>query len=409
MLLASHILFLCCALLLLAYQAPYHWLLARIVQMVYTRQAPGIRRDRGRSFVILVPAHNEEDGLPATLDSLRCLSYPKSLYEIIVIADNCQDRTAEVARARDVTVLERSDAQKKSKGYALEFALQHLQQRAAKPAAVVVIDADTRVDASLLEIFAGELASGKDWIQAYYSVSNPDESQKTKLMTYAFSLFNGIWLLGQDFLGLGSALRGNGMCFSWAGLQRCPWQAYGLAEDLEFSWRLRLAGEKVHFTAAARVYGEMIAGQAQAAASQRQRWEHGRKGLEATFGQELRESSFAGERLFLLKTDLKMPPLSRYVSVLGLSLVLLLLARKTMTAGFHGPLISLVGITLLTVLFLYLFSPFYCLGLPLRYGLSLLRAPFYMLWKLRLAFRPAPSAWARATRKNDSPGKSASK
>lgn len=394
---------------LLLRQAPYHWLLLRLVQAVYLGRSPVAGRDRSRRFVILVPAHNEELGLPATLTSLLHLDYPKELFEVLVISDNCSDQTAAVARASGVSVIERQDSQKKSKGYALEYALGILQARPEPLDAVVIIDADTRVEAQLLEVFAGELARGHDWIQAYYSVSNPDENLKTAMLTYAFALFNGVWLLGQDRLGLGSALRGNGMCFSWSGLARCPWQSYGLAEDLEFSWYLRLRGEKVVFTAAARVFGEMIAGEDQAAASQRQRWEHGRKSLAKTFGAELRARSLPLGKRTLLEADLRMPPLSRYVSLLASYGVAVIAAGFTLPP--EAPVLlqlllgCLQGLFLLFCLTfaLYLISPFCQLGLPLRYARSLLRAPFYMLWKLRLSRKRAPASWQRATRKNEGP------
>ena len=66
-------------------------------------------------------------------------------------------------------------------------------------------------------------------------------------MTYAFSLFNGVMPLGQNALGTSAAFKGNGMCFSTRGLRRRPWKSYGLVEDMEYSWTLRIAGEKIAF------------------------------------------------------------------------------------------------------------------------------------------------------------------
>lgn len=386
-------------------QAPFHRLLLRIVRAVYRGRPVRVLPESGPRFIVLVPAHNEEGGLPATLQSLAELAYPRELYEVLVIADNCSDQTARVAREAGVSVLERQHQTKKSKGYALAYALEEIAARSEQPAAVVVIDADTRVDPGLLSCFAAELQRGHAWIQGYYSVSNPDDNLKTSMLHYAFALFNGIWLLGQDRLGMGSALRGNGMCFAWAGLQRCPWQAYGLAEDLEFSWHLRLKGEKVRFAPDARVFGEMIGGEARAAASQRQRWEHGRRSLAETFGPGLAAAPFAADTRRLLEADLRMPPLSRYVSGLGLTFLLLTVAGA-LSSGFLQALslILAAGLGLLILNFaLYLLSPFLFLALPLRYALSLAQAPFYMLWKLRLSRRGAPEAWQRATRKHENP------
>ncbi len=77
-------------------------------------------------------------------------------------------------------------------------------------------------------------------------------------MTYAFSLFNGVMHLGQNALGSSAGFKGNGMCFSTRGLRRRPWQCYGLVEDMEYSWTLRVAGEKIGFQPDASVYGAML-------------------------------------------------------------------------------------------------------------------------------------------------------
>ena len=100
----------------------------------------------------------------------------------------------------------------------------------------MIIDADTTIDRDLLGYFDNDLRGGSDWIQCYYSVANADQSMRTRLMTYAFSLYNGVLLKGLNALGLSVGFKGNGMCFSTRGLKRIPWRAYGLVEDMEYSW-----------------------------------------------------------------------------------------------------------------------------------------------------------------------------
>src|SRR5262249_39063394 len=153
--------------------------------------------------------------------------------------------------------------------------------------AAVLIDADTNVDPGLLRIFDRALGEGKDWVQGYYTVRNPDASWRTRMMTYAFSLANGVWMLGLDRLGLGVGLRGNGMCFSRRGLRRVPWEAHGLVEDMEFAQILPVRGERVRFEPDARVFGEMVSRGGSGAASQRQRWEVGRRSLRGKFARPL--------------------------------------------------------------------------------------------------------------------------
>ena len=147
----------------------------------------------------------------------------------------------------------------------------------------MIIDADSTVDPDLLRAFDRELKSGHDWIQAYYTVSNPDESWRTRLLTYSFSLFNGVMPLGKARLGLSAAFTGNGMCFSVQGLKRVPWRSHGLVEDMEYSWAVRIAGEKIVFLPDVSVYGAMLARRGPAAASQRRRWEFGRKEISRMF------------------------------------------------------------------------------------------------------------------------------
>ena len=73
-------------------------------------------------IVIIIPAHNEATSIARTLLSCSVLSYPQDKYQVVVIADNCEDETAEVARRSGVRVLERHDAMQKGKGHALAFA-----------------------------------------------------------------------------------------------------------------------------------------------------------------------------------------------------------------------------------------------------------------------------------------------
>jgi cellulose synthase/poly-beta-1,6-N-acetylglucosamine synthase-like glycosyltransferase len=198
-------------------------------------------------FAIVIPAHDEECGIGLTVRSSRAVAYPESLFQVVVIADNCSDRTAAVAADAGARVVERSDPVKKSKGYALEFLIERLIASGEFDAldALVVIDADTTVDPELLCAFDADIQAGRDWVQCYYTVADPDLSWRTRLMTYAFSLINGVLLLGQAALGTSGGLRGNGMCFSTRGLRRRPFASYGLVEDMEFSWTLRILGEAI--------------------------------------------------------------------------------------------------------------------------------------------------------------------
>ncbi len=372
---------------------------------------PGFGRRRGSPamveaerprFLFLIPAHDEEEGIGQTVESCRSVAYDPDRFAVWVIADNCSDETAKVAQEAGAEVLERSDPLKKSKGYALEYAFEQLPIDPYD--AVVIVDADSDVDPGLLEAFAERLARGDDWLQCYYTVRNADASWRTRLLTFAFSLFNGVWLLGQDRLGLGAAFRGNGMCFSTRGLARFPWRVYGLTEDVEFSWALRVAGERVGFVPRGRVLAEMLTRGGPAAAAQRQRWEAGRKELRGlVLGPLLRSRQIGFVRKLFSLVDLMAPAL------VGLTLLLLAAASihvwaaidPTLWPASRGllPIHGAMAVTLAA----YALSPFVVMGLPIRYALSLIALPYYAVWKIARTLGRRPKAWVRTRRESALP------
>lgn len=354
------------------------------------------KMERQTRFLVFIPAHNEAENIAATVQSLQQANYPAELVDIIVIADNCTDRTGQMARDAGARTWERRDEKRRSKGFALEDAMgQFLPNTVAD--AVVIIDADTRVDPNLFHAFADELALGHEWIQGYYNASNPDVSWRTRLLTYALSLINGSWLMGLDTCHLGVQLRGNGMCFSINGLRKMPWNASGLAEDIEFGWRLRLAGELVWFTPHARVYGEMVSQGGAGAANQRQRWEHGRKQLRRQFTREILAADVPKLRKFFWLCDLYMMPLAKLITLYAVAVL------GVFFAPIHSALLNTLQVSFFVCLVLYLLSPFFMLQIPWRYLLSLSHLPRYMLWKLRLLFNRGPVGWIRTRRENESP------
>lgn len=351
-------------------------------------------------FRILIPSHNESEIIDKTLGGLVNLTYPRERFEVIVIADNCTDNTAELARNHDVTVWERSDLTQKSKGHALSWAIEKLfQGDAGDFDGVVVIDADTLVHPRLLDWFSHYLDLGCDYIQGYYNGSNKESSWRTKLLSYALSLINGAYLAGSHASGISVALRGNGMCFSKDGLARNPWQAATLAEDIEFSWKLRLRGERVAFAPEAMVYGELVSGNHKGTVSQRQRWEVGRRLLRQLFTKEIvRSSTLSFWSKGIALVDLYMVPIARLA--MGLSLGTLFIAASYM---FSGSLASFYGLWVMMLTFcigIYAISPVLGGYIKASYLLALGHFPKYLLWKFALLFRQGPQSWQRTQRES---------
>jgi cellulose synthase/poly-beta-1,6-N-acetylglucosamine synthase-like glycosyltransferase len=367
--------------------------------------APG---DPSRSrFLIVIPAHDEEGAIGATVRSCKALDYDPSGFSIHVIADNCTDGTADEAREAGASVVERSTLDRRSKGHALEYFFTEVPEGRpdAGHDATVLIDADTVVDPSLLRVFDRAVREGKDWVQGYYTVRNPDASWRTRLMTFAFSLANGVWMLGLDRLLLSVGLKGNGMCFSSNGLRRVPWKAHGLVEDMEFALMLRAAGERVHFEPEARVFGEMVSRGGAGAASQRHRWEAGRRSLRGKFAGELGRSKKLGaysKLSYLL--DLFFPPLATLALALVAASSVHALAwldpRFVPASRILLPIHAAMAGTFLA----YAASPLAVMGLPARYLASLLALPYYVAWKIFIALgRRSPKTWVRTPRESSTP------
>ncbi|HEY3254527.1 MAG TPA: glycosyltransferase family 2 protein, partial [Polyangiaceae bacterium] len=292
---------------------------------------------RERRFRFIVPAHNESAGIGATVKSLLAVDYPQSLFDVLVVADNCEDDTAEQARSAGAVVLERRDAERRGKGYALLLAFSSLP---ANLDAVVVIDADTLVSPNILLAFAARLDSGAMAIQADYAVRNPNAGWRTRLIAIAFGAFHIVRSRARERLRLSCGLRGNGMCFGTALLAAVPHEAFSIVEDVEYGIRLGEAGYRVYYADEAHVYGEMVS-TAAAASSQRRRWEDGRKELIRANGWRLFRAGLEKRNrvLFDLALDLLVPPLSR-VAIFALAG---LLAAAALSAWSHGLALSFVS------------------------------------------------------------------
>jgi cellulose synthase/poly-beta-1,6-N-acetylglucosamine synthase-like glycosyltransferase len=332
----------------------------------------------------------------------------------MVIADNCEDQTATLARQEGATVLERSHLSNRSKGHALKFAFDRLFETGQinQIDALVVIDADTVVDPQLLSAFARHLEDGQDWIQAFDTVSNAGETWRTRLMTYSFGLINGVLLLGQTALGLSGGFRGNGMCFSARGLRRFPWNSFGLVEDLEYSWSLRIEGERIAFAPEVAVHATMLARGGTAAIDQRLRWEFGRSELKRhMLGPLLRSTQLGLIEKVAGAVELCMPTLIGLGTLLLLSLVCNVYLFLNLPTSFPEPLKwTLLSFNILAAgsLVLYGIAPFVLF--PLRWNLliSLINLPFYAVWKFLTIFHRAPSRWIRTPRESKSRGTTSS-
>jgi 1,2-diacylglycerol 3-beta-glucosyltransferase len=355
-------------------------------------------------FDIVVPSHNEESGIEETVRSLKALAYPADMFRILVIADNCTDRTAELARGAGAIVVERFDAVNRGKGYALSLAYEKILKEGFADAAVVV-DADTVVTSNLLSAFSRRFDEGAEAVQAEYAVSVGTESWRSRLMVIAFTLFHAVRSSARERLGLSAGLRGNGMAFAIGLLRRIPSRAYSIVEDVEYGCEIGLNGVRVVYAEEAVVMSEMPTTGA-SARSQRERWEGGRMRLVREYvpkliGRGLREGS--GVKLDLA-ADLLVPPLATLglANVLGLTLAVLL-----NVFGNVGPALIVLWTVSLLALIAYVARGAAMARVGPRVILDLAWAPVYAVWKLTLLFRrrkTSRSEWVRTQRSTSPKG-----
>ena len=352
-------------------------------------------------IAVIVPAHNELGNIEATVRSLLATDYPADRRRVIVLADNCTDATADVARAAGAEVIERTDDERRGKGFALTDTFPTVF---ADPAVdvVMVVDADTLVTPNLLRAASAHIRSGAEVLQARYAIRNANDSWRTRLLQIAFASFHDVRSLGRERLGVSCGLRGNGMAFSREALRRVPHHTETVIEDLEFGIRLALEGLRVRYVHEATVFGEMPADSASSAV-QRRRWEGGRVQLRRLFAGSLVRRAVSGrDRLAAdLAMDLLVPPLGQLVGVLvvglGGSVVLALVSGSGVAPVVWG--IGLGGVVV------HVARGWQLSGTGARGLVDLLAAPLYVGWKLTskaVRVRRPPTEWVRTPRAGES-------
>ena len=349
---------------------------------------------------VLVPAHNEEVIIRSTLMDLKCKLIKE--HKLIVIADNCTDKTADIARTVGATVIERNDAKHRGKGYALDYGLKFLEQE--PPEVVVFIDADCFVRQGSIEKLTQLAIATKRPVQATYLMSKPAlSSAKDSVSAFAFKVKNKVRLLGLKKLGLPCTLVGTGMAFPWAAIRAVNLANGDIVEDMKLGLDLNIAGYPPLFCPTAAVTG-CLPQQTQAAKSQRTRWEHGHLQTLLTYVPKLIEASVKQTRIDLLASalDLCVPPLSLLVAVWLLLMSVSLLVAFVLGIADPAILTGTVG-CLLMVAILTAWAKFGRKELPL---LQLLSIPVYILKKIpvyvQFIFRPV-KIWVRTERDSVNP------
>lgn len=321
--------------------------------------------DDKTKIAIIIPAHNEKLLIETTVECALKQQYPRDLFEVFVIADNCTDNTAELARKAGAQLIERHE--KPGKGQALHHAFSLLL--AQQWEAFLVIDADCSLQGKALKAINCEFSQGAKVLQLLDSILNPDVNNRTRSMQMGMASFNGLRPKGRMALGLSCGFFGNGFCLSKTVLQKVPYLAHSIVEDLEYHILLLKNGYKVKL-----VDDGIAAAQAPLATedstTQRTRWEVGKVLMIRQYAGELFKNAFAGRRwAWEAISEVMMPPSS----------LLVLLCLLPLTFGYFNERIIASSLLLIMVLHYALAS--YQYGSLKNFIRICAYVPWYILWK----------------------------
>lgn len=348
-------------------------------------------------LAVLVPAHNEEGGLAATLTSLMPQLLPGD--RLLVVADNCSDDTAGVARRAGAEVRERQHATERGKGYALDFGVRALAD--APPEVLLIVDADCLVADGALTRLAQHCATAQRPVQALYLMYAPGGSLMKKIAEFAWVVKNQVRPLGFHTLGLPCQLMGTGMAFPWSIISQAELANGHIVEDMKLGLDLALVGRAPLFCPQALVSSTFPTSDS-GTESQRTRWEHGHLSMIAAEAPRLlwRGLTRGSLQSIAMALDLSVPPVALLcLLTIGVSGAAALLALFT-TA--YTPLwLALLALGSLGAAVLLAWARY---GRAILSGRDLLSAVVYILRKIPLYLRFLVNRqveWVRSKRDNE--------
>lgn len=347
-------------------------------------------------FTVLIPAHNEAEGIADTIQSLRSAN---PAVDLLVVADNCTDETARRAANAGARVIERIDPVRRGKGYALAFGRDALQT--GPPDCVVILDADCAVGGAGVAALARIAVFTRRAIQAR-NLQRPDltATPTAQISNFAFLIKNLIRQRGMVRLGGVAALTGTGMAIPWEQFAAAPLASADLAEDLALGVWLTKTGRPPHSDETVHIWSDAASGKALLV--QRSRWERGFLAVAKRQALPLiaRGLCTRSRGALWLGLHLVVPPLALLFA--GGSVAWLLTVLVAVFGGSFLPAailaIVLTGAIVATV------AAWAAEGRDQIDGRALLRTPFYIAAKLplyRALLRRSDNGWIRTERQGD--------
>jgi cellulose synthase/poly-beta-1,6-N-acetylglucosamine synthase-like glycosyltransferase len=285
------------------------WLFLEVAaSLTFKAQSDDAPPRRTARVCVIVPAHNEQSCIAATLNQIKPQLLPDD--QLLVIADNCTDRTAAISKGVGADVIERNDKSLLGKGYALDYAINYLRDSRV-PDVVLFVDADCNLTPGSVDRLAEICVTAGSPAQATnLMVAEKTARSNLRIAEFAWKLKNYIRPLGAYQLGFPCQVTGTGMAFPWALISVAELATGHIVEDTKLGIELMISGHKPVFCPAARVISRFASGE-EGTKIQRTRWEHGHLTMIREYLPLLLQAAFSQKSLSLLAMaiDLSIPPL----------------------------------------------------------------------------------------------------
>ena len=215
------------------------------------------KEEKAHHFAVLIAARNEAEVIGHLIESIQAQTYQKGNVTVFVVADNCTDNTAQIARNLGAVVYERFNQDKIGKGYAMEYLLDQMERNNERFDGYFVFDADNVLDQNYILEMNKTFSDGYDIITSYRNSKNFGDNW--------ISAGYAIWFLweseylnrGRMLLGTSCAVSGTGFFFSRRIIEKYDgWKFFLLTEDIQFTVDNVLSGEKIGYCRNAVLYDE---------------------------------------------------------------------------------------------------------------------------------------------------------
>lgn len=347
--------------------------------------------------VFLVPAHDEATVIARTIGQIRAQLRDGDC--ILVVADNCRDGTATLAREAGAEVSERFSDEHRGKGYALDHGLRQLAHD--PPDVLIIVDADCDLMPGAAANLRAACQRLNTPVQALYLMRPADERVKSRFAAFAWRVKNGLRPSGSLSMGLPCQLMGTGMAFPWHQISRCDLATGHIVEDMKLGIDLTLQGYPVMFAPNAQVVSQFPSDE-EAQRTQRTRWEHGHLStLRAEVPRLLHAALVRRDiRVLSLAVDLAVPPLAL------LAMLVLTVAATGLVLAFASSSLNLLAFAVLLPLVMLIATTiaWYRVGRDLINWREMLSAPWYALRKAPIYLAYAvnrQSRWIRTRREGE--------